>query len=52
MPITIRCSKCGQIFYHSGRLFSIRKALEGITRCPSCDKVIVNDLSKIKIEIK
>ena len=52
MPISIKCSRCGKIFYHSGRIFSIQKALKGIDKCPYCGKVIEKNMKKIKILVK
>lgn len=52
MPITIKCSNCGKIFYHSGRVFSIQKVLKRIDKCPYCGKTIEKNIKKLRIAVK
>lgn len=51
MPITIRCSNCGKVFYHSGRIFSIMSILKGLDRCPNCNKKLNLNMKDVVIQV-
>lgn len=51
MPITIRCKKCGNIIYHSSKLFSVKKFLAAMGKCPFCGSQLTKELDKLEIRI-
>ena len=51
MPITIRCSNCGKVFYHSGRVFSIVSILKGLDRCPNCNKKLNLNIDDMIVKV-
>ena len=51
MPLIIKCSKCGRIFYYGMRLLSIKKIMKGFLKCDKCGREIKIDPEKIKIII-
>ena len=51
MPIVIRCSNCGEIFYIGYNIIDLRKFVSSLESCRYCGKKL--DVSKdLKIIIK
>ena len=55
MPLTIKCSKCKHIIYHTDSLEGLEeiyRIFEAIGKCTSCGKVMKKEIEVKNVKVK